>query len=121
MNPNIPGHRKLLSEFTTAGNVQMVRYMLGLPGICDPKMDDGTTAFVMSLSRKDVELIEVLLTSEILSDTDQKELGKRAVFELDRNADKRNTKVKRALTNALKQLNVLMEDQPTTKKAISEE
>ena len=99
----------------------MVRYMLGLPGICDPKMDDGTTAFVMSLCRKDAELIEVLLTSEILSDIDQKELGKRAVFELNRNADERNTKVKKALTNALKRLHVLTEHQSTTKKAISEE
>ena len=111
----------MLSEFTTAGNAQMVRYMLGLSGICDPKMDDGTTAFVMSLCRRDVELIEVLLTSEIQSDIDQKELGKRAVFELNRNADRRNIEVKKDLTNAFKSLNVLMVEQPTAKKPVSEE
>ena len=75
------GHKKLLSEYTNAGNAKMVRYLLSVPGMCDPQMEDGTNAFVMSLSRRDVELIEVLLSSEIPSDIDAKQLGRRAFLE----------------------------------------
>ena len=99
----------------------MARYLLSLPGICDPKMEDGTNAFVMSLSRKDVELIEVLLSSEIQSDIDTKELAKRAVMELNKNADDSNTKVKDVLTNVLKDLNILVVEGTTAEKPISEE
>ena len=119
---NVSGHRKLLSEYTIVGNAQMVRYLLSLPGICDPKMEDGTTAFVMSLSRKDVELIEVLLRSEIKSEVDPKELARRAVFEMNRVPNEENAEVKEVLTNTLKYLKVYMnENVPPEKGLISEE
>ena len=119
---NFSDHRKLLSEYTNAGNAQMVMYLLSLPGMCDPKMEDGTNAFVMSLSRRDVELIEMLLSSEIESDIDTKELGKRAVLEINRSTDVKNANVKEALSNTLKQLKVSMEEKvPQPKKQISEE
>ena len=102
----------------------MVRYLLSLPGMCDPKMEDGTTAFVMSLSRKDVELIEVLLRAEIESDIDPKELARRAVLEMNRIPNEENAKVKEVLTNTLKYLKVSMDEGkgvPPEKGLISEE
>ena len=100
----------------------MVRYLLSLPGICDPKMEDGTNAFVMSLSRRDVELIKVLLSSEIPNDIDPKELGRRAVLELNKSSDVGNVKVKEVLSNTLKQLKVSIEEEgPQPQKLISEE
>ena len=99
----------------------MVRYMLSLPGICDLKMEDGTTAFVMSLSRKDVELIEILLSSEIKSELNPKELGKRAVLEMHNRRDEKNANVKEVLSNTLKHLQVSIDEGATAKKFISEE
>ena len=100
----------------------MVRYLLSVTGMCDPKMEDGTNAFVMSLSRRDAELIEMILSSEIQSEIDPKKLGKRAVLEMNRSADVKNAKVKEALSNTLKQLKVSMEEEaPQAKKSISEE
>ena len=100
----------------------MVGYLLSLPGMCDPKMKDGTNAFVMSLSRRDVNLIEMILSSEIPSDIDPKELGKRAFLELNRNADEKNADVKEVLSNTLKQLKVSIEEEvPPPKKQISKE
>ena len=116
------GHKKLLSEYTNAGNLEMVRYLLSVPGMCDPKMEDGTNAFVMALSRRDIELIEVLISSEIPSDIDPKWLGKRAVLEMNRSADVKNAKVKEVLSNTLKQLKVSLEEGgPQPQKLISEE
>ena len=92
-----------------------------MPGICDLKMEDGTTAFVMSLSRKDVELIEILLSSEIKSELDPKELGKRAVLEMYNSKDERNANVIEVLSNTLKHLQVSMEERATANKLISEE
>ena len=84
--------------------------------------EDGTNAFIMSLSRRDVELIKVLLSSEIASDIDPKELGRRAVLELNRSTDVENAKVKEVLSNTLKQLKVSMEKEgPQSQKLISEE
>ena len=85
-------------------------------------MEDGTTAFVMSLSNGDVELIEILLLSEIESDIDPKKLGKRAVLEMNKNTDGKNAKVKEVLSNTLKQLKVSMnEEVPPPKRPISDE
>ena len=115
------GHRKLLYEYTNAGNIQMVRYLLSLPGICDVKMEDGTTAFVMSLARKDVELMKLLLNSAIKSELEPRDLVQRAVMALNRSPDERNANVMKVLTNALICLDVSLEEEAIPQQPISEE
>ena len=99
-------HKKLLWEYATEGNKEMVNYMLVLPEIRDFKMEDGTTAFVMALSRQDSRLVEVLLTSKIQSEIDSVLLAQRALTELNKHeqSDKkyRILKLKEALSNGLK-------------------
>ena len=57
----------------------MVEYLLTLPGICDPIMEDGTTAFTMALARSDNSMMEILLDSNHESDINPKELLRKAV------------------------------------------
>ena len=59
-DPNNEGHRQLLWFFCCDGNFEMAKYMLSVPGILDPEMHDGTTAFSMALSRGNCDLIEGL-------------------------------------------------------------
>ena len=101
-------HKKLLWEFTTDGIEEMVNYMLALPGVRDVKMEDGTTSFVMALSRQDSRLVEIILTSEIPSEIDSVELAQRALRELNKQLNKQSDenfrllKLKAALANGLK-------------------
>ena len=79
--------------------------MLSLPGIHDPKMDDGTTAFAMALARKDLDLIRVLMASNHPSDIDPRGLAERAVLEMDRDPRCSDPILRRELVNCLKQGN----------------
>ena len=62
-DPNNSNHRKLLWLFCCDGNLEMVMYMLSLPGIRDPMMEDGTTAFSMAIARNNSDLIQEFLSS----------------------------------------------------------
>ena len=61
----------------------MVKYMVSLPGVGDPKMDDGTTAFAIALAKGDLHLIRVLLASKLQSDIEHRGLATRAILELE--------------------------------------
>ena len=115
------GHRKLMWEFCNDGKLQMVEYMLSLPGIHDPTMDDGTTAFSMALARKDLHLIRVLLASKHHSDIDSIGLAKRAVLELNRDSSSSNSNLRRELVNDLRQHNVLHIREATQWEKLSQE
>ena len=56
------GQKKLLWLFTCDANLPMIQYMNGLPGIRDPVMRDGTTAFFIALGRQNCNLIQELLS-----------------------------------------------------------
>ena len=57
----------------------MVEYLLTLPGIIDPIMEDGTTAFTMALARSDGNMMKLLLNSDHKSDINPNELLVNAV------------------------------------------
>ena len=57
----------------------MVEYLLKLPGIQDPIMEDGTTAFTMALARSDNTMMGLLLDSNHESDINPEELLSNAV------------------------------------------
>ena len=48
----------------------MVRYMCSLPGIDDPEMEDGTTAFSMALAKGDCGLIKEFIPLKRRRDID---------------------------------------------------
>ena len=48
----------------------MVRYMCSLPGIDDPEMEDGTTAFSMALAKGDCSLIKEFIPLKRRRDID---------------------------------------------------
>ena len=60
-DPTFEEHKKLLWLFSCDGNLEMAKYMLSLPGIIDPEMHDGTTAFSVALSRSNCDFIKELL------------------------------------------------------------
>ena len=62
----------------------MVEYLIKLPGIHDPEMDDGTTGFAMALARNDTELIKILMESDHPSDINPIQLSRYAIKELER-------------------------------------
>ena len=95
------GHRKLLHTFGTDGNYEMAEYMLQMPGIQDPAVDDGTTAFSMVLARRDLKLIGLFLASEIPCDINQKVLTEEALKEIGRHSAKCMTELKDELTKGL--------------------
>ena len=41
----------------------MLKYMLRLPGVQDPEMEDGTTAFFVALARENCDMLRELLSS----------------------------------------------------------
>ena len=61
---------KLLWLFVCDGNLEMVKYMQSLPGIEDPLMQDGTTAFSMALAKGRSDLIKELLQFKRTKDLD---------------------------------------------------
>ena len=75
--------------------------MLSLMRIYDPKVADGTTAFVMALARKDHNLIRVLLASKHQSDVNPHQLARRAISELDRNPQMSNLKLREVLVSGV--------------------
>ena len=72
----------------------MVRYMCSLPGIDDPEMEDGTTAFSMALAKGRCDLIKVFLRHKRPRDM---KLALCAALEPNINAN-----VKRALIKSIK-------------------
>ena len=52
---------RLLSTFSSDGNIDMVKFMLSMPGIHDTKTPDGTTALSMAIARGDTTMAETLL------------------------------------------------------------
>ena len=71
----------------------MVKYMLSLPGIDDPVMADGTTAFSMALAQRNCDLISELLRFKRKRDI---ELARYALLE-----PKINTEVRQVLEEAI--------------------
>ena len=53
---------RLLSTFSSDGNVDMVKFMLSMPGIHDTKTADGSTALSMAIARSDTTMVETLLS-----------------------------------------------------------
>ena len=95
------GHCKLLHTFGTDGNYEMAEYMLKLPGIQDPTIDDGTTAFSMALARRDLKLIGLFLASKIPSDIDHRFLTEEALLEMGRHSVKCIPELKDELAKGL--------------------
>ena len=54
--------KKLLWLFTCDANLSMVKFINRLPGITDPVMKDGTTAFFIALGRQKWDFIQELLS-----------------------------------------------------------
>lgn len=80
----------------------MVEYLIALEGMRDSIMEDGTTAFVMALARRDEALVKHLLASNIPSDINPRELSSRAIIELSReSAIKNNSGLLQELVNGL--------------------
>ena len=77
--------------------------MISLPGVGDPKMDDGTSAFAISLARKDLHLIRVLLASQLQSDIEHRDLSMRVILELDRDQDMIDSELRQGLIDGLKE------------------
>ena len=79
----------------------MVEYLTTLEDMRDSIMDDGTTAFAMALARRDEALVKILLSSDLPSDIDPKELARRAIMELSGNSIKGSSGLWRELVNGL--------------------
>ena len=75
----------------------MVEYLLGLPGIIDPRMGDGTTALAVALARQDVKLLDVLFFSKHPSDINPQFLLEAVMFELGRELGKDHDRFRKAL------------------------
>ena len=76
---NLTGEKeKLLWLFTSDADLRMMQYMNGLPGITDPVMNDGSTAFFIALGRQKWDLIQELLSHKREQDV---RLAKYALFE----------------------------------------
>ena len=95
----------MLWTFCSEGNYELSEYMLSLPGIQDPAMDDGTTAFSMALARCDLKLIGLFLSLKIPSDIDHHRLAKEALLELGRYPSEFGSKLRDLLTNVLPEAN----------------
>ena len=107
----------------------MVDYMLSLTNMHDSKMADGTTAFVMALARKDLDLIALLLAGNQSSDIDPQNLAGRAILELgralvpdaDTDANKGNLQLRRVLQRGLEKCGVCISIEPSSNLNISSE
>ena len=118
------GHRKLLHTFGNDGNYEMAEYMLKLPGIQDPTIDDGTTAFSIALARSDLKLIRLFLASKIPSDIPHNLLTEEALLEMGRHSVKCIPELKDVLTKGLVKNYELQwrdENYPEEKPSICEE
>ena len=82
--------------------MEMITYMLSLRKIHDPIMEDGTTAFVMALAKRDLHLIRVLMASDHPTEMDQTTLSLRAIAELDRGDAKCYPHLREELLTGLK-------------------
>ena len=91
----------MLWTFSSDGNFELAEYMLSLPGVQDPAMGDGTTAFSMALARRDFALINLFLSSKIQSDINHHELAKEAILELDRGHFKHGNELRDILSSRL--------------------
>ena len=60
-NSNFSGHMRLLSTFSSNRIIDMVEFMLTMPGIHDTKTPDGTTALSMAIATGDTNMAETLL------------------------------------------------------------
>ena len=89
------GHLRLLWTFCCDGNQDMLNYMLSLPGIRDPKMEDGTNSFAMALAQRSRSLVRSMLSSSLPSRADQEALARAAILELDK--EKSDSGLKREL------------------------
>ena len=95
----------------------MALYLLSLPGIQDPAMEDGTTGFAMALARRDLRLIKVFLSSRgHPSGICQEQLATNGVRELERIDDEKYRELKETLTKHARPDNV-----PQTRRKISEQ
>ena len=89
------GKKKLLWLFSCDEILEMIKYLLSLPGIEDPVMTDGTTAFSMALGKGHCDLIKELLKFKRTGDI---ELAKYALLEPRINE---NVEVKQVLEEAI--------------------
>ena len=78
----------------------MVGYLAKLPGIHDPKMEDGSTAFAIALARRDIVVLIILMAFHIRSDIDHQHLTQRAILELKRNPQDCTNLLKEVLTRS---------------------
>ena len=116
------GHQAVLHNFCCAGNLEIVKYLIGFGGINDPLMEDGTTAFSMVLGKRDLGLIRLLLASEHPCDIDPKMMAKRAIFELDKDGtDNRYPSLRKELYDGLKKYNITPKKAPSQTGILSKE
>ena len=99
----------------------MVDYMLSLPGIRDIEMKDRTTAFSMSLGKRNLQMIKSFLFTDHLSDNDPIAMSKRAILDMDAIPEKNDPELKRVLLDGLLHHNVSIENEAPQMGIISEE
>ena len=95
----------------------MAIYLLSLPEMQDPAMEDGTTGFAMALARRDLHLIKAFLSSSgHPSGISQQQLVTNSVRELERIDDEKYTELKETLTKHAR-----LDHVPPTTRKISEQ
>ena len=107
--------------FVTEGAVELVVYMLSLPGIRDIKMEDGTTAFSMALGKRHLKLIKAFLCTVPLSENDPIAMSKRAILDMDRLPEKNDPDLRAVLLDGLRHNNVPIGHEPSQIVNLSEE
>ena len=103
------------------GNLEMLGYLLGLTGISDPMMADGTTGFAMALARQDSDMVRDMLANKISSPIDQLQLSKSAVFELDSGLRVSNSRLRQELVNGLERNNILHKETSSSRQKIDKQ
>ena len=103
--PENEDHKKLLWTFCCDANLEMVNFMLSMPGMHDPEMEDGTTAFAMALAQRDVALIRAMLNQKQFSSLQFLHLAKDAVKELESRPDN-CTEMETMLVDAIQELDI---------------
>ena len=79
---SISEYKNLLLLFCSIGDIQLLEYMLRQPGISDPPIEDGTTAYSVALGKNDPHMVRLLL-GEIWNET-YRQLTIDAILEIER-------------------------------------
>ena len=112
---------RLLWTHCCHGNLEMLKYLLGLAGISDPVMADGTTGFAMALARQDSDMVRDMLANKIPSPIDQLQLSRSALLELDSGSGVENARLRQELMNGLRKHDIPHEKISSSRKKIDQQ